>query len=301
MKLFFVFTLGAGLVPLQAKNNFEFLNKLSAWNNTLEVAVGSRKNPPRIVQATEVKGDGGKYSQDVNIQDVPQLLFRKKNAPGIVYVYEFAQQPEAAFNKIYVRLVEDKKGIIRLEPQTQGFGIVPMGGNVSTDNISLIKSGSPQGEGEQGPNMRLLAAIRGGSVEGVQNALSSGANPHASIEGEEWNTPLLLAVHHMLASEFKKDKSGHIALAGGTPAGKWAIVKSLIKAGADVNAQNRDGYTPLMLAARTDNTSLAETLLSAGAKPAMKNNKGETALSIAKSKAVDRGMIDLLSKKASQK
>ena len=60
-----------------------------------------------------------------------------------------------------------------------------------------------------------------------------------------------------------------------------ATVQLLLQAGADVNAQNYHGTTPLYLAAQKKQLALAEQLLAAGAQPALCNADGEGPAAIA--------------------
>jgi ankyrin repeat protein len=62
------------------------------------------------------------------------------------------------------------------------------------------------------------------------------------------------------------------------------VVKALLAGGADVNAVDRFGYTPLLYAATIDfgDAETATALLQAGADPNVKAKKGETALSQAR-------------------
>lgn len=57
-------------------------------------------------------------------------------------------------------------------------------------------------------------------------------------------------------------------------------VNELIEAGADINYQDTDGYTPLMLSLDAQNERLAEYLLAYGANPFLKNKHDKSAKSM---------------------
>lgn len=85
-----------------------------------------------------------------------------------------------------------------------------------------------------------------GSVQEIQEALQQGANPNASITaGKNGMTPLMAA-----------------ALNNEDP----RVFRILLKAGADINAQNEDGWTALTIAAVTQNVDIVDILVKAGAK-----------------------------------
>ncbi|HEY7161005.1 MAG TPA: ankyrin repeat domain-containing protein, partial [Acidobacteriota bacterium] len=65
-------------------------------------------------------------------------------------------------------------------------------------------------------------------------------------------------------------------------------VAGLIQLGADVNAADKSGRTPLITAALMDDEEIVQMLLAAGAKPDFVNSSGESALSVAKSRDVER-------------
>lgn len=63
------------------------------------------------------------------------------------------------------------------------------------------------------------------------------------------------------------------------------LVSALLKAGANVNVQNSNGFTPLMVASDAEqgkNLELINMLILAGADPQLKDNSGKTALDWAK-------------------
>ena len=60
-------------------------------------------------------------------------------------------------------------------------------------------------------------------------------------------------------------------------------IEVLLKAGADINARDKGGWTPLMRAARwNQNPEVIEVLLKAGANARAKDKQGKTALDYAK-------------------
>jgi ankyrin repeat protein len=70
----------------------------------------------------------------------------------------------------------------------------------------------------------------------------------------------------------------HAALAGPTP----DLARSLLEAGADVNATQQDGVTPLHEAAHTGRVDLVRLLLEHGADPNARDGRGRTAADFAR-------------------
>ncbi len=80
--------------------------------------------------------------------------------------------------------------------------------------------------------------------------------------------------------------------------GYKGIAEKLIRLGADVNACDRLGWTPLMLAISGGAAEVAELLLEHGANPGLRTRKGENAMILAQKLGKDR-LIALLSEKQS--
>ena len=76
----------------------------------------------------------------------------------------------------------------------------------------------------------------------------------------------------------------HSAVAHRQPQVALEISRALIAAGADVNATQHGGWTPLHAAALHGNLPLVRLLLEAGAKPAAKNDTGQTSADLARTK-----------------
>jgi cytohesin len=129
---------------------------------------------------------------------------------------------------------------------------------------ALLKAGAPVGARTSDGETPLHDAADMCRQEIVHILLSAGANVHA--QGLLKQTPLYEAI----SLHRDPDECGR-------------VVKTLIEAGADVNAvQELTGNTPLIKA--LDSCSYAETLrvvvdlLDAGANPLIKNQRGENAV-----------------------
>ena len=59
------------------------------------------------------------------------------------------------------------------------------------------------------------------------------------------------------------------------------VIQTLVDAGADINARNNDGETPLHNAATTNTPEVIQALLDTGADINARNNDGDTPLDLA--------------------
>ena len=80
------------------------------------------------------------------------------------------------------------------------------------------------------------------------------------------------------ASPLKSGGAERLSLHRAVDEGDFAALKSLIDAGADLNARSSDEWTPLMLATIKGHTEMVEALLKNGADSNARNKKGWTAL-----------------------
>jgi hypothetical protein len=111
----------------------------------------------------------------------------------------------------------------------------------------------------------LIAASRDGNVAMIRLLRRHGADPNlrdAAVNG--W-TPLLHAIHKA----------------------QPASVTALLNAGADPNTSEREGSTPLMMAAGYGYTDIVKLLLARGANPRIATSDGITALDLARSGVPD--------------
>jgi ankyrin repeat protein len=136
----------------------------------------------------------------------------------------------------------------------------------STDAKALIAAGANVNDANEDGQTALMLAAQTGSIEIIKTLLDAGA----------------------VASINTKDKQGRIALTYVKP--KYThdsvseVVKALIAAGANINAADEGGQTPLMLTALDmawHSEELIKLLLEAGASINAKDKQGKTALMVA--------------------
>jgi ankyrin repeat protein len=114
----------------------------------------------------------------------------------------------------------------------------------------------------------LIDAITGTQIDAVELLLASGANPNAEIK------------HHGTVRHGPVQIAHLTALMAAAPYGTPSLVTKLLRAGADVNARDVRGMTPLMLAVASDaqNAAVVQAMLDAGADPNAKSTAGATVL-----------------------
>lgn len=136
----------------------------------------------------------------------------------------------------------------------------------------------------------LMLNISAGNIESVEKALNT-LNLDPNITDKYSNPPIFLAIINdnkpmaqLLLKKFNIDaqnKSGYTALMLTVYYYNPDIAQLLIENHANLNIQNQDGNTALMLAAFHNATGIIRLLLERDADINIKNNKGETAEDIA--------------------
>jgi ankyrin repeat protein len=210
-----------------------------------------------------------------------------------------------------VRLLVDRGADVTLA-STNGrtaLQLAAMGGSSAAVVRYLLTHGADARAVDHGNITTVTAAAVGNDTESIRLLVDAGGDINRAVTGDDLGdfrgaTPLMMAaaagntdaVRLLLAKDANvnvvsgppnaKVKNGTIALGTFTPLllastyGPVALVKDLVAAGADVNAKEARGMTPLMLAVTADHgdPEIARTLLAAGADVRAKSLAGETAM-----------------------
>jgi ankyrin repeat protein len=132
------------------------------------------------------------------------------------------------------------------------------------DRIQEILKTNPARASEYAPDGFTPVALAAffGQPAAVQALIAAGADVNAAAKN-----PLKVAALHA-------------AVAGG----KLEIVEALLRAGANPNAQQQQGFRPIHEAGTKANRALADLLLSHGADPSLTNDTGTNAIDLAREK-----------------
>ncbi len=114
----------------------------------------------------------------------------------------------------------------------------------------------------------LHLAAAGYRVEIAQLLLSAGADPNS-------------AANHRRGAPLHYAADGRGVHPSWNPARQVKIIELLLRAGADINAQDKNGATPLHRAVRTRTAAGVHCLLKTGADPTLRNNSGSTPFHLA--------------------
>jgi Ankyrin repeats (many copies)/Ankyrin repeat len=149
---------------------------------------------------------------------------------------------------------------------------------------------SPQLATESFPEGATRAEAKANFVEAIRRNIYAGDTAlhfAAASYQPEMVQKLIAAGADLRARNRRKDEPLHAASCGSpgshfwNPAAQAATIVCLVESGADPNAINMDGATPLHKAVRTRSAIAVRTLLDCGADPRQKNKSGSTPMLLA--------------------
>jgi len=147
----------------------------------------------------------------------------------------------------------------------------------------LIKHGACLDTVNENNNTPLYIACDKGFADIIHCLLEKGANPN--IIGQQKCTPLTLAEHHQhtsivndLISHGATNHTGKASILLACERGLLDVIVRLIENGADINAQDAKGDTPLHYACEQNYPEIVEYLIAYGANLNITNHDGRTVL-----------------------
>ena len=134
----------------------------------------------------------------------------------------------------------------------------------------------------------LRGSTLGGHVDSIRLLLSAGADVNSQDEAGQ--TMLMLAAIRGLETTYEITTGRDYPVRPGERRPDWpSVVETLVKAGADLNVEHKDGCTALVLAAARGTVEMCRVIVDAGADLNRQTKDGMTALLA----AVGRGNIEI--------
>ncbi|MCW3099790.1 MAG: Ankyrin [Chthonomonadaceae bacterium] len=188
-----------------------------------------------------------------------------------------------------------------------GLGGYSVGLGLIVGGLMLMRPPPPK---NPAASRRLVQAILHNDTAEVKAALKAGADPNDEMEGSSWSDLV-----HPITNAMKGDRDQHLYDTAllltmdclvkrdpkavnpqnkDIPLENLATVKALVEAGADVNARNRIGNTPLAMAVSWGYDDTAHFLLEHKANPNLALDGGSTPCSDAAAGGDPKLVKDLL-------
>ncbi|MBQ7159285.1 MAG: ankyrin repeat domain-containing protein [Treponema sp.] len=160
-------------------------------------------------------------------------------------------------------------------------------------------------EGEEPKKAEIPVITKDEPIPEIQPYKSVYLLDYAELEDEEDTVPESAfnpnaGRYQFVQNADKRDSDGRTLLMKAARAGNISMIENLLYSQADVNAEDNDGWTALMFAARfQSNPKAVELLIDAGADISAENNYGVTALLLAAGFSKSTNVISALLDKRS--
>jgi quinoprotein dehydrogenase-associated probable ABC transporter substrate-binding protein len=176
------------------------------------------------------------------------------------------------------------------------FGVPLVKCDECTVSGDLPSHGAYKPEQPEVQSPAQTAKIRAERMKDLKKWLAQGANPNDelndAIVANDMDRVTYLLAHKAQANA--QDGEGYTPLISAIRNGFVEVATYLVEHHADANLTDRSGWTPLMWASWGDNPVLVKMLLAHGAKIDSKDKEGRTALAITAQNAKAKAALELL-------
>jgi len=239
-------------------NEILFFPIASGFPEVVELLIKKGANPTSIIEGmTPIE-----WAESEGHQDVVEVLLKYGAKP--------ISKEQAAQNRFVQLARESYKNKEYFEQR-----------NVVDMEIALKDGATINGKNSKGDIALVIAINCAYNIEQyitVVYLLQKGANPNLKSERQEFEELAGIPLHHAVAFHglmVKEDEDRTIY--------QRLIIKALLDAGAHVSSRGYKGMTPVHIAAKNNDTYMANVLIKAGAKIMDRDDLGKTPLDYAES------------------
>ncbi|HLK59180.1 MAG TPA: ankyrin repeat domain-containing protein [Chthonomonadaceae bacterium] len=232
------------------------VNRASRFSTILRLAQQVRN--PEIIARLQSKGARISLTEAIQIRDIRTVRERIREGADVnLQEPDYEKRTPAPDNALlFQAVVLQDREIVRT--------LLKAGANVQ---IRSMNGQTP-----------LMWAAQRGDPDIVRALLAAGADPNATDHFTHTALKAAIQFGHPDLYPLLQEYGAKLDLCDAASIGDVAAIRRLVQQGADVNRADREGNTPLMLAAERGRIPALQTLLGLGAKLESVTPYGETAL-----------------------